>query len=60
MARCYCHKTIKKGERTVTVSIKVEWADERGTFEKAVAFCSFGCAADWLADRSKQHDPREA
>lgn len=52
--RCYCHNEIEG--RTVTLAVKVDWADGRGIHEKATTFCSFACIATWANDRSAQWD----
>lgn len=60
MTRCFCHKDLPDGQRTITIRLAVEWGDERGIHEKDVSFCSFRCVSEWAAGRAEQHDPKDA
>lgn len=60
MTRCVCGNDIQPGDRSITVSIAINWGDDdqRANHAKDATFCSFACLARWALEKAEQHDDR--
>lgn len=56
--RCICKAEHAPGDRWITFTLAVDWgaADLRAAWNGSYELCSFGCLAQWAAEKAAQHD----